>query len=78
MSKYITNSGGFKKIAYQVGEFCALTGIGRTTLYSEVQSGLLDVVKVGRRTLICHEDAVKWLAKRKLKMKTLQIKRRRR
>ena len=41
-----------EKLAYSVEEVAALTGIGRTTLFSHMKSGLLKARKIGRRTII--------------------------
>ena len=58
----------FKKIklakadfAFTVHEFCELHKIGRTRLYKEIQSGRLEAVKVGSKTLILPGAAERWL-----------------
>ena len=45
-----------------IGEFGGLTGLGRTTIYSEIAAGRLLAVKVGRRTLVPAVEAARWLA----------------
>lgn len=44
------------KIAYTMKEAVAASGIGRTTLYGLIKAGELTPVKIGVRTLICHDD----------------------
>ena len=48
-------------LAYSISEACALTSVGRTTLYAAIKSGALKTHKVGRRTLVIAEDLVAWL-----------------
>lgn len=48
-------------IARTVKEFCRSYGIGKTKLYELIGQGHLDVVKVGRRTLILEDSARAWL-----------------
>jgi len=48
--------------AFSVREFCRRYSIGRTNAYQEIAAGRLRAVKVGRRTLIAHNDAETWLA----------------
>jgi len=47
-----------------INPFCALSGIGRTTLYARLGSGEIRAVKVGRRTLVDVGQALEWLASR--------------
>jgi len=39
-------------IAYSVNDAAAVSSIGRTRLYELINQGKLDVVKIGRRTLV--------------------------
>ena len=48
--------------AFAIREFCLRYGIGRTHAYQEIAAGRLRAVKVGRRTLVTHDDAEAWLA----------------
>jgi excisionase family DNA binding protein len=48
-------------LAYSIAEACALTSVGRTTLYTAIKNGDLKIHKVGRRTLITANDLVAWL-----------------
>jgi hypothetical protein len=41
--------------------FCARYGIGRTSAYSEIKQGRLRAKKVGRKTIVCEDDAERWL-----------------
>ena len=48
------------KRALSITEFCESFGIGRTSVYAEINAGRLRVVKVGNRTLVLMEDAERW------------------
>ncbi len=48
------------QILFSLTEVCDLTRLGRTTIYSEINSGRLKIVKVGRRTLISREALRAW------------------
>lgn len=60
----MTNTDTVIKRVYSVNEFCAAYGLGRTSVYNEIQSGRLKVAKVGKRTLVPIEEADRWLAER--------------
>lgn len=49
-----------ERISYSIREACAVSGIGRTTLYHLIKVGDLTPVKIGARTLIrrCDLDAL--------------------
>ncbi|TXN72937.1 helix-turn-helix domain-containing protein [Methylobacterium sp. WL18] len=49
-------------IAYDVLTAAKKVGVGRSTIFDEISSGNLIARKVGRRTLIRHEDLVAWTA----------------
>ncbi len=44
-----------------VSEVCEWTGLGRTRLYEEMNSGRLRSVKIGRRRLIPEQALADWL-----------------
>ena len=48
-------------LSYTIEESSKLTGLGRTRLYEELNSGRLKGVKAGRRTLIPHKNLEEWL-----------------
>lgn len=50
-----------QKLAYTIAEFCAATGIGRTSTYEEIAAGRLKAVKAAGRRLILKKDAETWL-----------------
>ena len=47
--------------AYSIAEVCELTGVGRTTIYASITSGALPARKIGRRTILLHDDVVAFL-----------------
>lgn len=47
--------------AMSVNQFCKWASIGRTTFYSERNSGRLTVRKVGTKTVVTMADAQAWL-----------------
>jgi len=49
------------RAAHSIAETCALTGIGRDTLYGAIRSGKLIARKLGRRTLITEGDLRRFL-----------------
>lgn len=51
-----------QRVVYTVTQFCETFQIGKTRAYEEIREGRLPIVKVGRRTLIRHEAAARWLA----------------
>jgi len=50
-----------EKLSISIDEACAITGIGRTKFYAELQKGTLKAVKIGRRTLILKSSIEEWL-----------------
>jgi excisionase family DNA binding protein len=50
-----------QKVAYSIHEALKATGLGRTRLYQEIRSGRIQIVKVGRRTLIPSRSLEQWL-----------------
>jgi excisionase family DNA binding protein len=44
-----------------VDETALILGLGRTTVYEEINAGRLLARKIGRRTLILREDREAWL-----------------
>jgi hypothetical protein len=47
--------------AMSIARFSEDYGIGRTKAYEELKSGRLRGRKLGKRTLICEDDAEDWL-----------------
>ena len=47
--------------AMSVTEACDLTGVGRTSLYEAMNSGMLRAKKLGRKTIILRSDLQKFL-----------------
>jgi excisionase family DNA binding protein len=43
-------------ISAPVGEFCVLSGLGRTVVYEMIGDGRLDSIKIGKRRLILIES----------------------
>ena len=48
-------------LAVSIPEATRLTGLGRSTLYAEIQKGNLKLTKVGARSLIKMSDLRAWL-----------------
>jgi predicted site-specific integrase-resolvase len=42
---------------------CARNGIGRTTFYDEVNSGRLEITKIGNRTIVTEKQEAEWLGR---------------
>jgi excisionase family DNA binding protein len=50
------------RILFTVAELCEATGLGRTTLYSQIKMGRLRAHKCGRRTLFRAAEVEAWLS----------------
>ncbi len=50
-------------LAYTIDESREAARVGRTTIYQEIAAGRLIARKVGRRTIILHDDLKSWLAR---------------
>jgi hypothetical protein len=48
-------------LCYSMDEVRRLTGLGKTTLYKQKKIGALITGKVGRRTIVTHENLVRFL-----------------
>jgi excisionase family DNA binding protein len=59
MPQNITDTG---RRAHSIAETCALTGLGRDTVYTAIRDGHLVARKLGRRTLITDDDLRQFLA----------------
>lgn len=49
------------QLSYSIDEVSVLTGIGKTKLYSAINSGDLPARKFGKRTLILKDDVNRFL-----------------
>jgi excisionase family DNA binding protein len=49
-------------LAYRVNDFCRVSGLGRTTVYSLIAEGKLAAIKIGGRRLIPREAALALIA----------------
>ena len=47
--------------AFRIGDVCARTGLGRTTIYAAIKGGLLVARKHGRRTVVLVDDLAAFL-----------------
>ena len=56
------NIGDTGRRAHSIAETCALTGLGRDTVYTAIRDGRLVARKLGRRTLITDDDLRQFLA----------------
>jgi excisionase family DNA binding protein len=53
-----------EKLAFSITEACALAGVKKDTLYSEINAGRLRTAKINRRRVIRREALDEWLAAR--------------
>lgn len=49
-------------LAYSIPGLAKNTTLSKSLLYEHVKKGLLKTVKCGRRTLVLHDEAVRWLS----------------
>lgn len=49
------------QMSYTIDEVCKLCSIGRTKLYQIIADGYLPARKLGKRTLILHDDLVEFM-----------------
>ena len=49
------------RVTLTINEVCAVSGVGRTTVYAELKAGRLKSVKCGRRTLIPVDALRAWV-----------------
>ena len=59
-----TPSSPAAKLAYRPGEAVQVSGIARSTLYFLINSGEIPTFKIGKSTLILHDDLVDFLRQR--------------
>lgn len=50
------NDPNSRPLAYSLKDACAVSSLGRTTLYTHINSGRLKAIRVGGRTLIPAES----------------------
>ncbi len=50
------NDHHLRPLAYSLKDACAVSSLGRTTLYTHIKSGRLKAIRVGGRTLIPAES----------------------
>lgn len=50
-----------QRLVYTIPQAAEATQTGKTKLYAEIKAGRLRIAKVGRRTLIRHEELRRWL-----------------
>ncbi|QEN88586.1 helix-turn-helix domain-containing protein [Labrys sp. KNU-23] len=48
-------------LLHRINDVVRMTNVGRTTIYGEIASGRLRIVKLGRATLVRDEDLHAWL-----------------
>jgi excisionase family DNA binding protein len=48
-------------MAYSIDEVCKAAKLGRTSVYAAIKAGELKARKLGRRTLILHDDLIAFL-----------------
>lgn len=50
------------QLAYSIPGLAKDTTLSKSLLYEHIKRGLLKTVKCGRRTLVLHDEAVRWLS----------------
>jgi excisionase family DNA binding protein len=55
------NVSALQRVALSVPDACKVSGVGRTKLFEAIRSGKLVARKNGKRTLILHQDLLKFL-----------------
>lgn len=50
-----------QRLLHPTSEAAALIGVGRSTLYTLIATGEIDVVKIGRRTLVAHDELARYV-----------------
>jgi len=49
------------RLLHPLSEACEQLGIGRSTLYELIAAGVIRTVKIGRRTLIAHDELERYV-----------------
>ena len=49
-----------QRVNWRVDDFCRAHGIGRSLFYEEVKRGEIEIIKVGKRTLVPDSEAKAW------------------
>ncbi|WP_264050423.1 helix-turn-helix domain-containing protein [Methylobacterium flocculans] len=57
-----THSPDETPLAFGIVQAAQVAGIGRSTVFEEINAGRLKARKAGRRTLILRDDLAAWLA----------------
>lgn len=52
------------RVNWRINDFCRAHGIGRSLFYHEVQRGEINVIKVGKRTLVPDTEAKAWMERK--------------
>jgi len=60
-SRHIAPRSQQEKLAFNINEVCAATGVGRTSVYEAIKNGALKSVMVGGRRLVRREALENWL-----------------
>jgi hypothetical protein len=51
-----------ERLGLSIAQFCAMSSLGKTYVYSEIKNGRLRVRKFGKRTIVLVDDARRYLA----------------
>ena len=57
-----TTASAEARLGYSIDDVIEITSLGRSSVYEEIRLGRLRSRKLGRRTLILHDDLADWLA----------------
>jgi excisionase family DNA binding protein len=61
-----TMTSNVTRLLYPIPDAQAQLGIGRSTVYELIASGALQTVKIGRRTLIAHDELTRYVDRLKV------------
>jgi excisionase family DNA binding protein len=64
MTTQLSPLAGPRRLAYSIKELCEATGLGRTLVYDEINSGRLRAQKAGSRTIVTDNELRRYLRSR--------------
>lgn len=55
------NETNLARLLHPIPDACQQLGVGRSTMYELIAAGTLSTVKIGRRTLVPHEELERYV-----------------